>query len=185
MGIVSPSTGSIRFANTEITGRTPHVVARQGIAYVPEDREFFPSLSVEEHLSLVRPSRNAVLNGTQDDVFKLFPRLKERQTLGGGQLGGGEQQRLAIARALLLNPRLLILDEPSEGLAPVVIEQIATALHQLKSAGLTILLVEQIYPLALQLSDRVAVLGKGQIRWQGAARELDSNSELKRTWLGV
>jgi branched-chain amino acid transport system ATP-binding protein len=185
MGIVPPSAGSVYFSDHDITGRAPHYVARQGIAYVPEDRGVFPSLSVDEHLTMVRPFRNAAQAWKLADVFDLFPPLSERRTLGGGQLSGGEQQMLSIARALLLNPRLLILDEPSEGLAPVVIEEISTALLHLKDSGLSILIVEQNYPLVMQLSDRVAVLGKGQIRWHGEPGALESNFEIKQTWLGV
>ena len=185
MGQVPTSAGRVFFEETNITATPAHRVARHGIAYVPEDRGIFPSLSVDEHLTLVRPASHSGTRWSVAEIFNLFPRLEERRTLGGAQLSGGEQQMLAIARALLQNPRLLILDEPSEGLAPVVIEEISAVLHRLKHDGLTILLVEQNYPLAMQLSDTVAVLGKGQIRWQGATEELERNAAVRHTWLGV
>ncbi len=185
MGIVKPSAGRICFEGEDLARLHTHAVARLGIAYVPEHRGIFPSLSVEEHFKVLpRVDKNS-LDWSLEQVFELFPRLQERRTLSGGQLSGGEQQMLSIGRALLQQPRLLILDEPSEGLAPVVIQEISTALQALKQRGLTTLLVEQNFKLATRLSDRVSVLGKGRIRWQGSSSELVENSEVKHTWLGI
>ncbi len=185
MGIAPARTGRIEFDGVDLSSKPPYMVARQGIAYVPEDRGIFPSLSVHEHLTLARPSRPDDAAWTMSNIFELFPRLRERLSHRGAQLSGGEQQMLAIARALMLNPRLLILDEPAEGLAPILIEEIALVMEQLKSNGMTMLLVEQNYPFAARLTDRLYVLGKGQVRWSGTSEELDRNAEIKRTWVGI
>ena len=185
MGIVAAARGSIRFAGAAIHHLSPHRIARRGIAYVPEDRGIFASLTVDEHLSLSRPRTPIGRRVTTEELYEDFPLLAARRRHRGNELSGGEQQMLAIARALTLAPRLLILDEPTEGLAPVVVERIAGIVHTLKAAGMTMLIVEQNYPFAIELAQRVYVLGKGRIRWQGTAAELDEAPEIRATWLGV
>jgi branched-chain amino acid transport system ATP-binding protein len=153
---------------------------------VPETRGIFPSLSVAENLGLAaRPGIDGNTSWTRERVFELFPRLRERRESGGGKLSGGEQQMLSIARALLTNPRLLILDEPTEGLAPVVVEEIEAVLRRLKTEGLSILLVEQNLGFALAFADRAAVLGKGRVRWTGAPAEFERAAEIRHRWLGL
>ena len=181
MGIVPARAGRIRFGDTDITAFATHRVARLGIAYVPEDRGVFASLTVHEHLTLA----NVRDGWSPGRIYEAFPRLAERRDHRGTQLSGGEQQMLSIARALTLAPRLLILDEPTEGLAPVIVEEIAAIAEKLKADGLTMLLVEQNYPFAARIADRIYVLGKGRIRWEGAPAELDAAEEIKHTWLGI
>ena len=183
MGIVPARAGSIHFDRVEISRTPTYRVARLGIAYVPEDRGIFPSLSVEEHLALV--SIEAGSGWDCERVYAVFPKLAERRHHLGAQLSGGEQQMLAIARALILNPRLLILDEPTEGLAPVVMQEIASVIEDLKDHGMTMLLVEQNYAFATRLADRVYVLGKGRVRFSGSAEELEADADTKHTWIGV
>ena len=181
MGIVPARNGRIRFDGTDITELATHRVASLGIAYVPEDRGVFASLTVHEHLTLA----NVRDGWPPGRIYEAFPRLAERRDHRGTQLSGGEQQMLSIARALTLAPRLLILDEPTEGLAPVIVEEIAAIAERLKADGLTMLLVEQNYPFAARIADRAYVLGKGRIRWEGAPAELDAAEEIKHMWLGI
>ena len=185
MGIVPVARGSIRFAGDPIHHLSASRVARRGIAYVPEDRGIFASLTVDEHLNLGRPRQPAGRRVTPDALYEDFPLLAARRGHRGNELSGGEQQMLAIARALTLAPRLLLLDEPTEGLAPVVVERIAGILETLKAAGMTMLIVEQNYPFASALAQRVYVLGKGRVRWQGTAGQLDQSPDVRATWLGV
>ena len=185
MGIVAAARGSIRFAGDAIEHLPPHRIARRGIAYVPEDRGIFASLTVDEHLSLnPRPAAGG-RRVPVEELYEEFPLLAERRRHRGNELSGGEQQMLAIARAITLSPRLLILDEPTEGLAPIVVERIAGIVHNLRAAGMTMLLVEQNYPFAIGLADHVYVLGKGRIHWHGTGSELDRSPEVRSTWLGV
>ena len=181
MGIVPARAGRIRFDATDIAGLATHRVARLGIAYVPEERGVFASLTVQEHLTLARVRGGWPLAR----IYEAFPRLAERRDHRGIQLSGGEQQMLSIARALTLAPRLLILDEPTEGLAPVIVEEIAAIAERFKVEGLTMLLVEQNYPFAARIADRVYVLGKGRVRWEGTPAELDGDEQVKHTWLGI
>ena len=181
MGIVPARAGRIRFDAADIMGLATHRIARLGIAYVPEDRGVFASLTVQEHLTLANVPHGWPLGR----IYEAFPRLAERRDHRGTQLSGGEQQMLSIARALTLAPRLLILDEPTEGLAPVIVEEIAAIAERLKAEGLTMLLVEQNYPFAARIADRVYVLGKGRIRWDGTPAELDADEDVKHTWLGI
>ena len=185
MGIVAAARGSIRFAGEAIHHLAPHRVARRGIAYVPEDRGIFASLTVDEHLGLNRPRSAGRRRVTAAQLYEEFPLLAQRRRHRGNQLSGGEQQMLAIARALTVAPRLLVLDEPTEGLAPVVVERIAAIVHRLKTTGMTMLIVEQNYPFAIDLADGVYVLGKGRVRWQGTTAELEEAPEIRATWLGV
>ena len=184
MGIVGAARGRIRFDGAAIERLPPHRIARRGIAYVPEDRGIFASLTVDEHLRLNR-RRGAGRPVSVEALYERFPLLAERRRNRGDELSGGEQQMLAIARALSFAPRLLILDEPTEGLAPIVVERIAAILHALRAAGMTMLLVEQRYRFAIGLADRVYVLGKGRVRWQGTAADLDRSPAVRSTWLGV
>jgi branched-chain amino acid transport system ATP-binding protein len=181
MGIVRAARGEVRVDDVDLAGVTPHAMARAGLAYVPETRGVFPSLTVEENLTLA--ARGEGWNLAR--VYALFPRLAERRRAGGGRLSGGEQQMLAIARALLTNPRVLLLDEPTEGLAPVVVDEIERVLARLKEEGLSILLVEQNLDFALAFADDVAVLGKGQVRWEGPAAAFAAEEAVKREWLGL
>ena len=185
MGIVTAARGSIRFADEAIEHLPPHRIARRGIAYVPEDRGIFASLTVDEHLNLNRRRGAGGPPVPVEELYERFPLLAERRRNRGNELSGGEQQMLAIARAITLSPRLLILDEPTEGLAPIVVERIAGIVGDLRASGMTMLLVEQNYPFAIGLAEHVYVLGKGRIRWHGTATDLDRSPEVRATWLGV
>ena len=182
MGIVTAASGRIRFDGAAIERLPPHRIARRGVAYVPEDRGIFASLTVEEHLRLRRGSAR---RAPVESLYEQFPLLADRRRNRGDELSGGEQQMLAIARALSCAPRLLILDEPTEGLAPIMVERIAALLRTLRAAGMTMLLVEQNYPFAAALAERVYVLGKGRVRWQGTAAAIDRRPEVRSKWLGV
>jgi branched-chain amino acid transport system ATP-binding protein len=164
-----------------IGGWPPYRIARHGVALVPQGRRIFAPLTVRENLLLGARSSGWTL----ERVFDLFPRLRERQDQAGGTLSGGEQSMLAIGRALLTNGRLLLLDEPSEGLAPAIVQEIGRIAGGLKGHGLSILLVEQNYHLALRVADRVYVMSKGQIVWEGAPTALEANEDVKRRYLGV
>lgn len=183
MGLIRPDAGEIRFEGREITGTRPHRIAQAGIAYVPETRDIFPSLTVAENLDLV--ARRFRGPWTVERVLALFPRLGERLGNGGNELSGGEQQMLAIARALLMNPRLLILDEPTEGLAPIIIRQIHVNLAELRTLGLSILLVEQNFGFAASLADHVTIIGRGELVWQGSAEEIRADTDTQARWLGI
>jgi branched-chain amino acid transport system ATP-binding protein len=184
MRLTPPKRGAVRFGGRPLAGLPAYRVARAGIALVHETRGIFPSLSVRENLTIAARCEPGA-GWTLERVFQTFPRLGERQNNGGSQLSGGEQQMLAIARALLTNPQLILLDEPTEGLAPIIVEEIWRILAALKAEGTTMLLVEQNFALATALADHNLVLGKGVIRWQGDSAALRANDEVKRTWLGV
>ena len=183
MGMVGTQSGHIRLDGDEITGLNPNRVARKGIALVPQGRRMFPSLSVNEHLMLV--AQKGDVPWTIDRVYETFPRLAERRKNGGNQLSGGEQQMLAISRALLMNPRIVIMDEPSEGLAPVIVDHLVETLKQIASEGMGVLLVEQNMRVATSVSDTVAVMVTGQIATTMASRELMEDPEAQRRYLGV
>jgi branched-chain amino acid transport system ATP-binding protein len=184
MGLLPVKDGEIRLQGNLLNGKAPYNVAAAGIGYVPETRDIFPSLSVRENLELAA-SRGRGGDWTMETVIDLFPRLGERLANGGQQLSGGEQQMLAMARALLLNPVLLVLDEPTEGLAPIIVKLIHDKLQELRRAGQTILLVEQNFGFATALADAVAVVGKGQVVWTGTAAQVRADAQLQHTWLGV
>jgi branched-chain amino acid transport system ATP-binding protein len=178
MGLTPPGGGHIRWRGHDITGWAPHRIARAGIGFVPEDRRIFAELTVRENLEVgVRAARRPG-RWTIEAVGDLFPILRERRDQPGGFLSGGEQQMLTIARTLTGNPELLLLDEPSEGLAPLVVDVLRDKIAELKAQGLTILLAEQRVDFALALADRVYVLEKGTIRFSGAAAELRSDPTL-------
>lgn len=182
MGLAKPQKGSISLDGTDITGLTPHEVARMGIGYVPQERGLFSKMSVWENLKT--GGRNGRNNDRWDMVFDLFPVLKERLKQKAGTLSGGEQQMLAIARALLSNPQILLLDEPSTGLAPVMIGKLAEAIKRLNTDGLSILLVEEKISLALELSRRLYVMDVGRIVYDGYSEALQEEELLLR-YMGV
>jgi branched-chain amino acid transport system ATP-binding protein len=177
-------TGSIRYQGTELVGRASYKVAKLGIGYVPQGRRLFPSLSVDEHLRMIA-SRGGSKRWTVDRAYELFPRLQERKRNGGAQLSGGEQQMLAIARALLTNPTLLIMDEPSEGLAPAIIEHLVETFKKLEEEGLAILLIEQNLGVATSIAERQLVMVGGSIYAETTAADLTGDPELQRRFLGV
>lgn len=181
--------GSIRFNGQELIGKISHQIASLGLGLVPQGRRVFPSLTVVENLTMA--SRPSVKTGNGhpvwdlDRVFELFPRLAERKKHFGDQLSGGERQMLAIARALMINPELLLMDEPSEGLAPLLVQLLRDQILELKAVGLSILLVEQNLGLALAVADEIYVMERGQIVYHGSPRELEANKQVKHTYLGV
>jgi branched-chain amino acid transport system ATP-binding protein len=177
-------TGSIRYKGREIIGMPSYKIAKRGIAYVPQGRRLFPSLSVDEHLRMVAP-RARGSRWTAAKVYELFPRLRERRRNGGAELSGGEQQMLAIGRALLTNPELLVMDEPSEGLAPTIIENLIDTFRRLDQEGLAILLIEQNLGMATAIAERQLVMVAGSIAAETTATELSSDAELQRRFLGV
>lgn len=173
MGLREPQVkkGSIVWKGEEIRGLPPHVIARRRIALVPQGRRLFPSLTVAEHLRMLK-SRDSKDGWTIEQIYELFPRLAERRNHGGNQLSGGERQMLAVARALMINPELILMDEPSEGLAPVMVQHLEGIIKELKGAGLGILLVEQNLYSALEVCDRAYVMEIGKIVYEASAREL-------------
>jgi branched-chain amino acid transport system ATP-binding protein len=179
--------GSIAYDGAELTALQPHEVARQGLGYVPQGRHVFPTLTVVDNLTVAAraPVGGGAAAWDVDRVWEMFPRLEERRANEAGQLSGGEQQMLAIARALMTNPSLLIMDEPSEGLAPKIVESVGAQLRELKEGGLSMLLVEQNYTLAIGLADIVYVLENGEVVFRGSADELDGDEAVKRGSLGV
>jgi branched-chain amino acid transport system ATP-binding protein len=181
VGFTPPRAGRVVFEGQAIERWPAYRIARRGLALVPQGRRIFAPLSVRENLLLGARSEGWTLAR----VFELFPRLRERQAQLGGTLSGGEQQMLAIGRALLTNGRLLLLDEPSEGLAPLIVREIGAILTALKSERLSLLLVEQNYHLALRVADRVYVMNKGQIVYEGTPAGLEAADEVKRRYLGV
>ncbi len=182
-GLVLAAGGSIRLGGAEIAGRKPHEIARAGIGYVPQGRRVFASLSVEEHLRMV--ARRNGDGWTIKKVYELFPPLATRRRNGATQLSGGEQQMLAIARALLLNPRLLIMDEPSEGLAPIVVEHLVGVLRDVTREGVGLLLVEQNLGVATSVADRIAIMVTGRIALETTSPELLADEAAQRRYLGV
>ncbi len=184
MGLVKATSGQIVFKGEPIENRTPEKIARHGISYVPQGRRLFPSLTVDEHLTmLAKGSRDN--RWTIDAVYELFPRLAERRRNGGGQLSGGEQQMLAVGRALLLNGSLVIMDEPSEGLAPTIVDTLIEVVHQLVAEGVAVLVVEQNLRAAVRMADRQLVMVSGRIQAETSAGELIANPELQQRYLGV
>ena len=181
MGLLRPSGGSIRFEGAELIGCPPHRAAQAGLGLVPEGRQIFPNLSVEENLiATARPGP-----WTLEGVRRLFPVLAERRNALGTQLSGGEQQMLAIGRALMINPKLLILDEATEGLAPLVRAEIWRVLGELKASGQAILVIDKNLDALLPLADRHTVIEKGQVAWSGSSAELAADRRLQERYLGV
>ncbi|HEY2535129.1 MAG TPA: ABC transporter ATP-binding protein [Xanthobacteraceae bacterium] len=186
MGYLQPRPGRIRYEGRDITGLAPYAIARRGFGFVPQERGIFPSLTVRENLIVfARTGAGGTGAWTLSRIFDLFPVLQARQRNLGFQLSGGEQQMLSIARALMLNPRLLLLDEPSEGLAPMIVQQIIEVLVRLKQEGLAILLVEHNLPAAFAVGDRHHVMNKGEICFTGTAAEVEGNDFVLREYLSV
>ncbi|MFQ5856755.1 MAG: ABC transporter ATP-binding protein [Anaerolineae bacterium] len=185
MGLTPPQQGSIKLKGEEITGEEPYLRARKGIGYVPDDRRIFADLTVRDNLEIAaKPaSGNWDWGWDNEKVYELFPVLKEKESNRGGHLSGGEQKMLAIARALMGNPELLLLDEPTEGLAPLLVRALEEQIAKLKEAGLTVLLAEQNVRSALRLSDRGYIIDNGRIRYEGSVAELRENDEVRQRYL--
>lgn len=188
-GVVPPRSGSIRFKGNDINGMKPHQITRLGIGYVPEDRRVFANLTVRQNLLL------GIKSGQQENVdkegwnieraYELFPLLKKRDGHKGGNLSGGEQQMLTIVRTLMGNPELLLLDEPTEGLAPMLVEAVSNVIQEIHEAGISILLVEQGFEVILDLTSRAYVMSKGQIVFEGTSQDLEHNHEVRERYLEV
>jgi branched-chain amino acid transport system ATP-binding protein len=186
LGLARARAGSVVFDGREVRGQPPDRIARLGLAVVPEGRQVFPNLSVHEHLTAFAARRGGTGEPwTPERVYALFPRLAERRENLGNQLSGGEQQMLAIGRALVTNPRLLILDEATEGLAPLIREEIWRCLSQLREAGQTILVIDKYVNRLIRLADRHVILERGRVAWRGTSAELDADRGVWQRYLGV
>jgi branched-chain amino acid transport system ATP-binding protein len=184
MGLVPPR-GSIIYQGEEIAGCKPHTIARKGIGFVPEDRWIFPGLTVLQNLQLGLKGRKAPERWTIEDVFNMFPRLGERSNVQGGLISGGEQQMLTICRTLMGNPDFIMIDEPTEGLAPKLIEQVGRMIEEIAQRGISVLLVEQKLNIALKISQRLYIMGHGQIVFEGTPDDLKSDESIRKEWLEV
>jgi branched-chain amino acid transport system ATP-binding protein len=181
-----PKTGRVLLDGTDITRLASHNIARAGIGYVPEEREIFKKLTVEENLVLgQKPGRRGYKSWSIEELYDLFPRLRERRNVAAGNLSGGEQQMLTMFRAMVGNPGLLLVDEPTEGLAPMIVEQVQKTLLELKRRGTSILLLEQKLAMALKIADRVLVMGHGQIAFAGTVEDFERDRDVRRRWLEV
>ena len=186
MGLLERSRGSVRFDGRELLGLDPFRISRLGVGWVPEDRRIFTDLTVLENLEVGRrPPREDAPEWTVEKIFDLFPNLREMPHRPGGRMSGGEQQMLSVARTLMGNPRLVLLDEPSEGVAPLIVEQMADMIGALKREGLSVLLSEQNLPFAAAVSDRAYVLEKGQVRFAGSMARLDADEDVRARYLAI
>lgn len=183
MGLVATRTGTVTLGDVVLTGKPSHEIAKQGLSYVPQGRRIFPSLTVHEHLKMLDPGSKA--RWTIKRIYELFPRLDERRSSGAGKLSGGEQQMLAIGRALLLNAQFVIMDEPSEGLAPVIVEQLVETLKLLSKEEIGLLVIEQKLAVAAELADRMLVMVNGQIALETTSAEMLADETAQRRYLGV
>ncbi len=184
MGEVPPE-GSIIFKGQEIAGMKPHAIARLGLGHVPENRDIFPTLTLRQNLYLGQKTARNAGRWSMEDMFELFPALRERADTPGGVLSGGEQQMLAMCRTLMGDPDPVMVDEPTEGLAPQLVEKVAVLLNEIASRGLSILLVEQKLTIALNISARVYVMGHGEIVFDGTPADLRANDQVRKEWLEV
>jgi branched-chain amino acid transport system ATP-binding protein len=184
MGDVHAS-GSVRFRDEELIGLAPYVIARKGLGYVPENRDIFPTLTVRQNLLLGMKNPRAAGRWTMDDMFALFPVLRERADAPGAVLSGGEQQMLTMCRTLMGDPHLIMIDEPTEGLAPMLVQQVARLLTEIAQRGIAILLVEQRLTIALTISHRVYVMGHGRVVFEGTPDDLRRNDGVRKEWLEV
>lgn len=188
MGLVRPKEGSIRFRGEELVGKEPYQIARLGVGYVPEDRRIFKSLTVQENLSIgAKAAGTTAAKGswTIEQIYEQFPQLKGRQANKGAHLSGGEQQMLTVARTLMGNPEVILVDEPTEGLAPLIVKEVLGMLDTVRKSGVTILMVEQNFKAAVKVADRFYIMGKGQIVFSGNAAELMAAEDIRRTYLEV
>ena len=180
------SEGIVRFGGMGIGGLPTYEIAHRGIAYVPESRDVFPTLTVEQNLLLGKKSGKQPADGWRfDDMYAMFPSLHKRRTVAAGALSGGEQQMLSLARALMGNPRLILIDEPTEGLSPQMVEQVAHYLRELRERGVAVLLIEQKQAIALDISQRVYVMGRGEVVFHGTPVQLLADTTVQRDWLSV
>ena len=184
MGMVE-STGTVDWRGQHILGKKPYEIAHLGIGYVPENRDIFPKLTVHQNLMLGQKGRGQGARWSFDDMYAIFPRLKERQHTEAGVLSGGEQQMLTLCRTLMGDPELIIIDEPTEGLAPKIVELVAEYLQKLKERGVSVLLIEQKLTIALSISDRALVMGHGSIVFQGTPESLRADAYVRKEWLEV
>ena len=184
MGLVD-GTGSVKFRDQEVLGRKPFEIAHLGLGYVPENRDIFPKLTVHQNLMLGEKRGAAKPRWSFDDMYRLFPRLKERQHTQAGVMSGGEQQMHTLCRTLMGDPDLIMIDEPTEGLAPMIVELVAEYLKELKNRGISVLLVEQKLTIALEISQRCYVMGHGSIVFEGTPAELRGNAYIRKEWLEV
>jgi branched-chain amino acid transport system ATP-binding protein len=184
MGLVD-GTGSVTFKDQPILGKRAFEIAHTGLGYVPENRDIFPTLTVHQNLQLGQKSGAKNPRWGFDDMYKMFPRLKERQYTEAGVLSGGEQQMLTLCRTLMGDPELIMIDEPTEGLAPKIVELVAEYLRELKRRGISVLLVEQKLTIALEVADRCLVMGHGQIVFEGTPADLRANAYIRKEWLEV
>ena len=185
MGLTPPRAGSVRWLGEEVQRLKPHEIARKGVGFVPEDRRIFSRLSVEENLEIGAFKLERGSGWTLERIYGLFPKLEHLKAHKGNQLSGGEQQMLAIARALMGAPRLVLLDEPSEGLAPAIVKDVGEMIGTLKDEGIAVLLVEQNTRFACRLSDRVYIIDNGRVRFGGTVAQLEADEELKSRYLAV
>jgi branched-chain amino acid transport system ATP-binding protein len=185
IGITPPSQGSIRFKGKEINGLEPYLISRMGIGYIPDDRRIFPDLTVEENLEIAVRRAKEREGWTEEKVYELFPQLRNIKSRKGGCLSGGEQKMLAIARALMGNPEFILLDEPFEGLAPLLIRSLEDQIKRLRDAGLTVLIAEQNVRSTLRISDRGYIIDDGHIRYHGSIEDLRENEEVRKRYLLV
>jgi branched-chain amino acid transport system ATP-binding protein len=186
MGLVPPSAGRVELDGRALAGAQPHAICRAGLAYVPEEREVFANLTVDENLRMgEQPPVTGAVRWTRAQMFDYFPRLRERRNTKAGSLSGGEQQMLTICRSLLGNPLVILIDEPTEGLAPKIVAQVAECIQDMQRQGVSVVLVEQKLAIALKVSTRVCVMGHGHIVFEGSPAQLQADREMQQQWLAV